>query len=1520
MVNRGGSAAINGFLYQIIGSLHWATYISLKSRLEGDELVEARLILEPQKGGDIQIQGRRRRIVEQWKTGGSTWSVRRVINEIVPDLYLAVLDDDLDDESEYVFVTEGRKGNWQNIDEFLKRITAQPIPPDPLQLLDDTRRIAFFANAKHTEREFFLSVADRVRQNKQTKGNSDLLLFRKLWHLLGRLRIRQAVSAERLEREIDQFLLAIVDFRENVGAKRRELVGYLFEMAAIGEEQLDANDIFKRAGLTATSLADWVNLKRNLNGQLDRILALEGYSASADVRQPCDWSPDSSILMLSGESGQGKTWRLAAFASGAAAGSGIVVWIKATGDADKDLQKAANIIWQDTLNHDQPLAIDRIVNRLKAILPGLPESWLTLCIDDVHSGKETNQLLDADWKAWGIRLAVTVPPNIAKAAQNRARDRLHAIQVSDFTTSELRILLKRHGFEWGDVPSDLRGLLKRPLMAKLFIETASPGSGSQPPTEYALLERFWERIQNAHDQIDFPLDLALMRNLASEILKSDATYPWTADVVRSLNFDDQACRRMETIGWLRRLPDGKFEVPHDRLLNWAVAEALIAQRDARQISSVEVGVQLVECSRPLRTFAGRSLGYVPMDVLWIASESERGLCDEVPEFILALENDQAYGAYPQQLFEQLLPTLGDRFAPSASRIIQLTSSREFNPYPELVAASLVSIKGASEAIQELTLDLLHNEVPAAQNTALRLLAARPSALALNRLWHIHKQHSKALADETERNRYRSYELSFSALRTCIHEDPAWLSDRLQNLSIDEPSWELAYQLADLDHPLAEVIWRKNKALLFAVVPHHKPRALIRCIRAFRDIGELNRLEDWAQEPEDWANMYAFATLALLDPDRALALLDAPDDHTYMSRNWWLPELLLRRPAEIWTKVRSLLRNPAVDSHWVTLMLQDHANDVDPETLDLLIDDLNEQLARGVDKSKPGAPYHLTELLAKMYRPDLLDRFERRAGSEVETRLCELARSCITDEWSPGIDFSHNSRLILLKIGDTGITRLVNAGLATADCRTRRFFLKLCLYRPDENTEQYLNMILMQQVENTQNLELELAAYALTHLRHDGPVIDAILGGTIWPSDRLLELRQERTPISVRDMTAVASNLDATDETVRTRAVLAVTFLGNKECLPKVQQMLAQVTPGSQFTSAIYLALRVLKDKSAETVEMIGRHLDGGGNREVIINLLFEIDTEHALAKILSYLSEIPSGQFGEWELRVTAHMAARQSQRAAAISMLKTRLREVPKQDWPIECIELLGELNVDDLADTLWDEAFKPLESGVVDGRFEAAVIALSALDANSAFQAAQQVFMNAKYGRDSLPSLLMKLDPPRAVPVLCQRAIEESKTIVRWAIGRSLRRSSEKALTREHIRNLLTSQEQTARSAGAELAAWLDDDFDGLLVQKAHEDLHEDVRKNAANALRAQRNRSDVLKLMKRFQSANEPQRWNLLEAILQLADSILLRSVDDPIWLGQILRDSSWAFAHYAHDRIEKRIEEIKTIAEKIDRDRV
>jgi hypothetical protein len=114
MPQPGGSANINGILYQILGTLEWASRIQLSdASREGEEISQARLIIEPSGGGgDARICASDRRRVGQWKTksDGGPWSLQRVIDEVIPDLYRAVDAHLLDDHSECLFITEGKRG------------------------------------------------------------------------------------------------------------------------------------------------------------------------------------------------------------------------------------------------------------------------------------------------------------------------------------------------------------------------------------------------------------------------------------------------------------------------------------------------------------------------------------------------------------------------------------------------------------------------------------------------------------------------------------------------------------------------------------------------------------------------------------------------------------------------------------------------------------------------------------------------------------------------------------------------------------------------------------------------------------------------------------------------------------------------------------------------------------------------------------------------------------------------------------------------------------------------------------------------------------------------------------------------------------------------------------------------------------------------------------------------------------------------------------------------------------------
>ena len=124
MIQPGGSASINGVLYQILGSIDWVTRIHLiiKKSNKNQENHEYQLILEPKGGGgDIVVTSPLGKITQQWKAKNNhrSWSLAIVIDEVIPDLYLAVDNNQLNDNFQYWFMTEGHRGQWEKSKIFL---------------------------------------------------------------------------------------------------------------------------------------------------------------------------------------------------------------------------------------------------------------------------------------------------------------------------------------------------------------------------------------------------------------------------------------------------------------------------------------------------------------------------------------------------------------------------------------------------------------------------------------------------------------------------------------------------------------------------------------------------------------------------------------------------------------------------------------------------------------------------------------------------------------------------------------------------------------------------------------------------------------------------------------------------------------------------------------------------------------------------------------------------------------------------------------------------------------------------------------------------------------------------------------------------------------------------------------------------------------------------------------------------------------------------------------------------------
>jgi hypothetical protein len=826
MPEPGGAAAIYGILYQILANLWRVSEIRLEAKLAGQEIRSARLILEPKGGGgDTRYEGNGIRVVEQYKTrgGNRTWSLNDLIDSVFPDLFIAVDPARLTELCTYRFVTDGRCGHIGHFQRFLHNFRSVPAPEDLLDRLDDAEKYRFLGRGTLTERALFLHMAHRVR----SKGDKteDTLHYRKLWHLLAGLKISDMKRSTDLTQTIDEFLIQVVARGEEVEAKRQQLCGILIERAAQGSYRCTPEEILGAAQLNATLLSELGTLKARLRELAEERFRDGQYDRGRDVRGIPPWPNECSVLVFTGESGQGKTWQLFRLADDILASGGSVVVVPATGEADNDLQQASDVLWLDGLNQDEPLKINRLTARYQRIHRRPSEDWLTICIDDLQEIKEVKHLLMQPWKRWGIRLALTVPAKVGEAITNRELEGVHVHKVPDFAPSEARDCLERRGYDWGEIQDDVRDTLRRPSLAGLYCSVAS-GGGWAPQNEYDIYASHWRDLTDKREQLHHPSDRSIILQLAASITKEKAQYPWPQDFWRECGLSDKALLRLESIGWLRRGRRGDVEIWHDRLLNWAIAEWLIDQRRTHQPEKSKLAELLCRMYQNRPEFAGKRLGYVPMDYLWLASDPKNGLGEDVPFLLNALETDSSHGGNPENLYTVLVPTLGEWGYPALVERLQASTLRpdEQHFIPRLIGQAIVKIGERSpEFARSRALDLIHKKEFVFRAAGLHILKELPDSRAVDPLWTLHRQHFQALSGSSSIEGHLRCDLSFSALRACVQLTPQWLAEKIRDavLAVD-PVSELAWLLWDLKRPEANDLWYQLKTILFEKVTPDKP--------------------------------------------------------------------------------------------------------------------------------------------------------------------------------------------------------------------------------------------------------------------------------------------------------------------------------------------------------------------------------------------------------------------------------------------------------------------------------------------------------------------------------------------------------------------------------------------------------------------------------------------------------------------------------------------------------------------------
>lgn len=1509
----GGSSTINGVLYQILGSLEWATRFTLTPKNQ-NPMEAITLVIEPSGGGgDTQVHFPKRRVVEQWKSKSDrgSWSLNDVIKDVLPDLYRAIDEKRLTEEVEYRFVTEGHKGRWKAAEEFFRSLASNAVPDDPCEAIDCEERICFLPKEPESRRELFVRIAKIVRG----KDELEQIAYRKLWHLLSRFQIVEAMHRTELSRKLNERIGEIVDRIEDADEKRQQLCGLVLEMASKGEVVIAPQELLGRAGLKARSFAAWGLVQRVLLDRLSNHLQRTNYQVQDDVRRSGVWPTEKRIVIYSGESGQGKTWRLASCALAQASNEGLAVWVKASADAERDLTTAADEVWQHGLDHDGSLALHRIARRRKQIKPDINQPWLMICIDDVQTAQEAHALVQQDWNEWQVCLAMSAPPFVAHSLKEAHPDLVHVVDIEDFTLPELQRYLLHRGKDWTTLPNDVRETLRRPLLAKLYSDFAAAEIW-EPTSEYELYRRWWqqtiERIQTDH-----PNDIAMMRALAVTALDKDVRYPWTSETLLNQGIQADTRKRFEEVGFLRRTNSLALEVWHDRLLNWAVAEGLFHKCLSGEYSGEQLYSIISRLSTPFSASPFWRLRYVPADILWLVTRNvfanEQKV--EFARMIQAMEGEHPR-LVAEAVYREVLPTIGPSIVSALIERVRGSHCEGWNPYPSYVATCFSRLaKTSQESVHNQMLPMLQDPSEEVQDTALLTLLLVPGPAVLDELWILHKRNT-LLSERPNLRRERSFE----ALRSCASADVNWLTKRIREADPQaEPVADLLFILANLPVNEGLHVWQQTKSDLFEKLPMEGRRAVAHCLIRFRDANEVGRLESWLKEESDFLGGLAFSALASIDPDRALARIK--DVHLGLLRmmtSSWLPELLVRRSTATKHTIREWMEASTLEVCWnIACLYEGHENEMDATTVELVLANLERTIdAENLNLRNP------LRLLSKVGSLAGLERFRACFGMPVEIKLSKLACSWV-ESLSGDTDILDAAIKVLFRIGGAGFTRLVNSCLRCEDRGVQFTTLRWALIRPDADTIEYLRRYCLEEPAETTRAGTAPrhawdAISILAELEQNAIVVATILKwGPDVAGDDLVNIRYKKSPMSDAEIAPAVEAVRSSDARARANGARVLGLSGCKEFKGLLLELLDVEVPDSEAAFEMTYALHCLGEKSSEFIRHLKTQLTIPKRLLPVINMLGHVDTPDAW-DALEHAYQSGEPRLGSFSQRLGQILMKRGDRRQRLARTFWERARSSNEPWQELDSFYLLADLDDPQIQEFLWSAALTGDGAIHYTGKTEAALRALVKYDPERVFNTAVTELRRGARDRELLVRLLLEIDPLRASECLCEHVGNESNTFVRWEIGRRLRRFGDLDILAGQAKNLLSSPEHLKRRRGTELCGWMGPDFLATDLQNlALNDADPDVRLNARQALQKQRDEAEAKRLYSALESTTPIRQWCYMDSILEIVDPSVLVHSKRPFDFASHAKKLPVPMLRELNHRLNRRREELKKLAEAKDK---
>ena len=1229
------------------------------------------------------------------------------------------------------------------------------------------------------------------------------------------------------------------------------------------------------------------------------------------------WPDNLPMLVLSGESGQGKSWLLYALANRLATEKELAILVEATGDANQDLAQAASLFWRVIKCNDTGPGLDRIAARRRELIHGRAERWLTVFVDGVQDPAEVKGLALAPWEDWNVRLVVTCQSDFAGMFKRQGKDRAVIFEVGDFTVPQLQLYLEeRFGDQWPSIPADIRNTIRRPLLAQLY-STVAGNRSWRPANEYELCSAYWNRLREDEQAVN-PLDVVGLQRLARSLL-NEARYPWGPEQLAEAGLENSAVARLIRSGYLRQTEAGQYEFWHDRILNWAVAQGLVAALYTKEMDAEAFCTQLQSLFIGNRTYSGKFLGYVPMDAVWAVAAPECGLSSLTDQVIQALEG--AGWQHADVLYNHLLPTVGPRIIPTLYRRLIAVSSTGDVVLENRIVAAIVTFAETDTA--DRTAELLKTGAPLAKRAALKILAKQPNPKLLDAIWKLRCQTQTDFGHFLREGDWKELldEECYQALKAAIRLDRRWLERAIvQADPIQEPVHDLAYLVASLDD--ADDIWRAHKSALFAKVQPPNHRSLALNIYVYRDADEIKWLIGQLGRSENLIGATAFRALIRINPDLALEhLAGLPEQQLYFTRQWCFGELLARRPEGTLSCIYQMMMGHPQPRN-LGQVFQGQENAFDERSLDILLGDLesvlDDELA-GQRLPNRAELWGLCGLLTKANCLHHLRQFWKRQGTALEEKLTAWL---LKRGWFSGGFVDTEARValdVLYKVGGVGFTQVVNAYLDSDDRFGCLEGAQLAVKRPDDVTIQKLVRVSLRDGlwEDRHALLQGYAAKALATLDRHKEVVNSILK---WGLRMLSVVTDHHLGNAQTDPAVVKTCLDAlsagTDAPAG--ALIALGIYGATEHAELVRGILAKAAPNSDTAKACVISLGQLKDQSREAVDLIRQQMMVLDHPHIALRTLSRIGTDEARTVGLDSLES-------QYQVELAADLLVSPVTREKAVELTRRFLSSAEPFHWGQTVEKLVQYVDDDQLLTSLVEEsrlieylhevAFAE-EGGIWFGGSKArAIKGLAQFDSGAAFLAALKALSNpSSHDREYYPYILVEINVAKAIPALLGLVAEEKSTAVTWAIGRALADIADFSI----IQSWLSDSDPHKRLAACRTCERL---RPATQILQALQSCLDDVDISVAGAAREAIQRLllalEAERLIEAFLvEQNASKRWVLLDSLLAIADpGDKHRPL--PGWARRLMDALPHFMRVYFAEKLQKQREEAVKEAEKRDK---